>query len=190
MATLRMCPKCGNRKFSDIATPLTATPPVMATYSASTHSAASAQAISKASSTLAGRGARLGAALLDFAIFFACIVPGIIVMSSSGSDAYTGFGIALLLFGWLGILIAQAIYLTKRGQSLGKMIVGVKIVRVSDESLPGFVKVFVLRLFVPGLLTGIPYLGVALWLADLLCIFRDDRRCIHDLIAETKVIDA
>ena len=70
------------------------------------------------------------------------------------------------------------------------MIVGIKIVKISDESLPGFVKIFVLRMFLPGLLFGIPYLGAVIWLANGLFIFRDDRRCIHDLIAETKVINA
>lgn len=139
---------------------------------------------------LAGRGARLGAALLDIVIFAACLAPGIIAMSSSDSDMGKGIGIALLVIAWLGLMIVQAIFLIKRGQSLGKMAVGIKIVRVSDESVPGFVKVFLLRLLVPGLLSGIPYLGVVLWLVDLLFIFRDDRRCLHDLIAETKVVDA
>ena len=111
-------------------------------------------------------------------------------MSNSDSEMAKGFGIALLCIGWLALLIVQAIFLIKRGQSLGKMIVGIKIVKVSDESVPGFVKVFVLRMFVPSLLTGIPYLGWLLGLIDTLFIFRDDRRCVHDLIAETKVVNA
>jgi uncharacterized RDD family membrane protein YckC len=139
---------------------------------------------------LAGRGARLGAALLDIVIFSACLAPGIIAMSSSDSDMGKGVGIALLVIAWLGLMIVQAVFLIKRGQSLGKMAVGIKIVRVSDESVPGFVKVFLLRMFVPNLLYGIPYLGVVLLLVDLLFIFREDRRCLHDLIAETKVVDA
>lgn len=139
---------------------------------------------------LAGRGARLGAALLDIVIFAACLAPGIIAMSSSDSDMGKGVGIALLVIAWLGLMIVQAVFLIKRGQSLGKMAVGIKIVRVSDESVPGFVKVFLLRMFVPNLLYGIPYLGVVLLLVDLLFIFREDRRCLHDLIAETKVVDA
>lgn len=139
---------------------------------------------------LAGRGARLGAALLDIVIFAACLAPGIIALSSSDSDMGKGVGIALLVIAWLALMIVQAVFLIKRGQSLGKMAVGIKIVRVSDESVPGFVKVFLLRLFVPNLLYGIPYLGVVLLLVDLLFIFREDRRCLHDLIAETKVVDA
>jgi uncharacterized RDD family membrane protein YckC len=139
---------------------------------------------------LAGRGARLGAALLDMVIFAACLAPGIIALSSSDSEMGKGVGIALLVIAWLALMIIQAVFLIKRGQSLGKMAVGIKIVRVSDETVPGFVKVFLLRLLVPGLLYGIPYLGVVLWLVDLLFIFREDRRCLHDMIAETKVVDA
>jgi uncharacterized RDD family membrane protein YckC len=139
--------------------------------------------------TLAGRGARLGAALLDLLIFSSCLIPGIAVMSISDSDIGKGFGGALLVIGWLGILVTQMVLLVKRGQSLGKIVLGIKIVKVSDEGVPGFVKVVLLRIFVPSLLAGIPYAGALIWLADALFIFRDDRRCLHDLIAETKVID-
>lgn len=139
---------------------------------------------------LAGRGARLGAALLDLTIFSVVLVPGIWIMSSSDSDMGIGFGMAFLVVGWLGLLITQMVFLVKQGQSLGKMVVGIKIVRVSDDSVPGFVKVVLLRMFVPSLLAGIPYVGVLIWVADVLCIFRDDRRCLHDLIAETKVVVA
>lgn len=184
MATIRMCPKCGNRTFSE--TPSTA--PAVTRSGAGTTNQPTASAVI-ASHSLAGRGARLGASILDTIIFCACFIPGIFVLSSSNSEATKGFGSALLLIGWLGFLIVQAIFLTKRGQSLGKMIVGIKIVNFSNESLPGFAKVFVLRMFVPGLLSGIPYLGWLFWLVDGLFIFRDDQRCVHDLIAQTKVVN-
>ena len=143
-----------------------------------------------AAPVLAGRGARLGAVLLDLLIFSLFLIPGALVMSSSDSDIGKGFGWALLGVGWLGLLITQMVFLVKRGQSLGKMVVGIKIVRVSDGSVPGFVKVVLLRMVVPTLLECIPYAGALIGLVDLLFIFRDDRRCLHDLIAETKVVDA
>jgi uncharacterized RDD family membrane protein YckC len=139
---------------------------------------------------LAGRGARLGAALLDLLIFSIFLIPGFWIMSSSDSDIGKGFGGAFLVVGWLGLLVTQMVFLVKRGQSLGKMAVGIKIVSSADGSVPGFVKVVLLRMFVPSLLAAIPYAGALIWLADVLFIFRDDRRCLHDLIAETKVVDA
>jgi uncharacterized RDD family membrane protein YckC len=142
-----------------------------------------------ATPALAGRGARLGAALLDLLIFSVFLIPGIWIMSSSDSDMGKGFGGAFLVVGWLGLLVTQMVFLVIRGQSLGKMAVGIKIVRVADGSVPGFVKVVLLRMFVPSLLAAIPYAGALIWFADVLFIFRDDRRCLHDLIAETKVVD-
>jgi len=43
--------------------------------------------------------------------------------------------------------------------------------------------------YIPIWIVGlIPGVGIALTILDALFIFRDDRRCIHDLIAGTKVI--
>lgn len=35
---------------------------------------------------------------------------------------------------------------------------------------------------------NIPFLGAGICLVDQLMIFRKDRRCLHDLIGDTKVI--
>eukprot|EP01031_Cornospumella_fuschlensis_P001780 gene1780-biopygen1501 len=78
--------------------------------------------------------------------------------------------------------------LVTRGQTLGKRIMDVRIVRFEDESNPGFVHVFLLRALVPGLIGALPWVGWIFTLTDVCFIFRDDRRCLHDLIAGTKVI--
>ena len=142
----------------------------------------------RARTQLAARGARLGAAALDILIAIACLIPGIAVMSVSDSDDGKVFGGVLIAAGFLGLLVIQTLLLVRRGQSLGKRALGIRIVKVSDESVPGFAKVVLLRMWLPGLIAGIPYVGVVLSLVDSLFIFRDDRRCLHDLIAETKVI--
>ena len=41
-----------------------------------------------------------------------------------------------------------------------------------------------------GLLTGIPMIGSLVSLVDILLIFAQDRRTLHDHIADTIVIDA
>jgi uncharacterized RDD family membrane protein YckC len=96
----------------------------------------------------------------------------------------------LLLLGWLGLLIVQVVLLSTSGQSLGKRIVGIRIVRYEDESNPGFVGAWLLRSLVPGLIAAIPCFGMIFSLVDIMCIFGVERRCLHDLIAGTKVIDA
>jgi uncharacterized RDD family membrane protein YckC len=66
----------------------------------------------------------------------------------------------------------------------------IRIVSFDDESNPGFVKAFLLRVFVNGLIGAVPFVGFVYSLVDIFFIFRDDRRCLHDLIAGTKVVKA
>ena len=136
----------------------------------------------------ASRGARLGAVLLDALIALLVFVPGLVLLVASDSDFGRGMGTALMLIGWIAITAVQIVLLVKRGQSIGKIAVGVKIVRDKDDTTPGFVKIYLLRSLIPGLIGAVPYLGLIFALVDALFIFRDDRRCIHDLIAETRVV--
>lgn len=137
---------------------------------------------------LASRGARLGAVLLDALIAFVAFLPGVLLLVISDGDFGRGIGTALMLVSWLAMVIVQIVLLVKRGQSIGKIAVGVKIVRDKDDTVPGFVKIYLLRSLIPALIGAIPYLGLIFALVDALFIFRDDRRCIHDLIAETRVV--
>jgi len=83
----------------------------------------------------------------------------------------------------------QAILLCVRGQSIGKMLTKIRIVRTSGEPV-GFVHVILLRSIVMSFIYNIPFAGSLVWLINPLLIFREDRRCLHDMIADTTVIDA
>jgi uncharacterized RDD family membrane protein YckC len=146
----------------------------------------------------ASRWLRLGAVLLDSIIGGFLMLPGIGVMASAGVFTHAnqpntplmlaGFGI----FGMAAIVLLgiQIYLLTTRGQTMGKKLLGIKIVNFDDESNPGFVKAFLLRAFVNGLIGSIPVIGLAYSLTDICFIFRADRRCLHDLLAGTKVVKA
>ena len=67
---------------------------------------------------------------------------------------------------------------------------GVRIVDYTTGEIAGFVKAFLLRALVNGLIVGIPCLGAIYALVNVLFIFGDERRCLHDLIAGTKVVEA
>lgn len=145
---------------------------------------------------LASRLSRLAAAILD-AVFAAMLyLPGYLMVLSQEdrgerADPETVFlGLALLLGGVLVLLITQVWMLSVSGQTVGKRVVGVRIVRLEDDSNPGFVGAFLLRAFVPGLIGAIPCIGPLFSIADILFIFSDDRRCLHDRIAGTKVVVA
>ena len=71
--------------------------------------------------------------------------------------------------------------------SLGKQWLGLRIVRV-DGSRATFVRAVLLRMLLPWLLAWIPFVGWFLLPVDWLVIFREDCRCLHDLIAGTKVV--
>ena len=147
---------------------------------------------------LAGRWERLGAQILDGIISCILALPGFGLLLAAGIFSrpdnpnpalmLAGFGLlGLLLLGW-GIF--QIYLLTTRGQTIGKKLLGIKIVAFEDGSNPGFVKVFLLRALVNGVIGAVPLVGGIYSLVDICFIFRDDKRCIHDLMAGTQVVKA
>lgn len=86
-----------------------------------------------------------------------------------------------------GLLLVQVTLLALRGQSVGKLLIGLRIVRL-DGSAPGFVHAFVLRSCAPFLLEQVPLFGLVFWVVDSCFAFRPDHRCLHDLIAGTVVV--
>lgn len=148
---------------------------------------------------LAGLGARFLGAFIDGILLSLCILPGYVVLlmgaSASGEDGTpNGGGMALLggagyLFGILVYMVIQGFLLSRSGQSIGKKIAGTRVVRV-DGSPAGFVGAFLMRSIVAYLPNLIPLVNFFYGIVDICFIFRADRRCIHDLIAGTKVIRA
>ena len=134
---------------------------------------------------LAKKISRIYAVLIDSLIGILTMIPGVVLLKYANENV----GIWCLVLSYLALMIAQTYYLVKVGQSLGKKVIGIKIVRTDDEKVPGFAKVIILRSFIPGLIGAIPYAGWVFVLVDYLFIFRDDRRCLHDLLAQTRVVN-
>ncbi|MFM2168190.1 MAG: hypothetical protein RIS79_2561 [Verrucomicrobiota bacterium] len=89
---------------------------------------------------------------------------------------------------FIGITLVNVVMLSMRGQSIGKWLTGIQIVMFQSGAPAGFVRAVLLRSFVMSVLGSVAYVGVGIQLFDILCIFRQDRRCLHDLIADTMVI--
>jgi uncharacterized RDD family membrane protein YckC len=86
------------------------------------------------------------------------------------------------------LVLLQAVLLTARGQSVGNMLVRTRIVRADNGAPGGFLRAFLLRGCLARAIRHIPLLGGIFWIVDSCFIFRDDKRCLHDLIAGTKVL--
>jgi uncharacterized RDD family membrane protein YckC len=163
---------------------------------------------------LAGRWIRLGARLLDGVFSTVFMGPGLVMLipwfvahsnddagqnllshspfSSFSSDVYATMptaAVTLLFAGWFAVAVTQILLLSLRGQTVGKIVAGVRIVRL-DGQQAGFFHAWFLRTFVVGMISFIPYAGLVFALADILFIFSASRRCLHDLIAGTVVVKA
>ena len=143
---------------------------------------------------LAGRGRRLGAYLIDLII--AGIVLGVLAVLNLGisledlardpmtQQMSTAGGIAYLVI----FMVINGYLLVTKGQTLGKLALGIRIVDAVSNGAATAVKILGLRYVLVMLVGAIPIIGGLLGLIDFLFIFREDRRCVHDLLAGTKVV--
>jgi uncharacterized RDD family membrane protein YckC len=142
---------------------------------------------------VATRGSRLGAALIDG--LFGLSLSLAIMLPMYGTDyfkmaAANKLSVLNGMLLYLGLFYAvEGWFLYQRSQSLGKMALGLRIVR-PDGRPASFGRIFGLRLFGFGLLGWIPFVGPFIGLADYLFIFRTSRRCLHDELADTIVVTA
>jgi uncharacterized RDD family membrane protein YckC len=142
---------------------------------------------------LAARDVRLMAFLLDLLLAGIALAPGVLILwqlARPGDALLFWVGVVLVVLGGAAITAVQVVLLGTSGQTLGKRLLGVRIVRSDDEGNPGYVKAVLLRGVVILLIGVIPVAGSVFLLVDLLFIFGDDQRCLHDYIAGTKVTPA
>lgn len=144
---------------------------------------------------LAGRWRRLGAWLID-AILVPSLTLFLVMVAGVVEDAedYTNnwWMLWVLLIAIVSYLILNGYGLMRRGQTIGKQMMGIAIVsHMSAQNTIGaqlWKLIFIRALFFPVsfLIVVPPFL--LLPLLDHLLIFRSNRRCLHDLLAGTMVI--
>jgi uncharacterized RDD family membrane protein YckC len=147
---------------------------------------------------LAGRGARLGAAIIDGIIMAVIVLPMMFMggywaaaTAAAQSGQQLGFGTQAMwaVIGFVVFAIVQAFPLNASGQTWGKKALKIKIVDLQGGK-PPLGRLLGLR-YLPIQAVGlVPFVGWILQVVNVLLIFRNDRRCGHDLIAGTRVVHA
>jgi len=92
-------------------------------------------------------------------------------------------------FALLGYFIYSATLVYLYGQTFGKRAMGIRVVRM-DGSRVAFSRFIFLRWLPVTILSMIPFIGWIVNLVDPLLIFRESRQCLHDDIADTRVVTA
>ncbi|HEV7611615.1 MAG TPA: RDD family protein [Steroidobacteraceae bacterium] len=155
----------------------------------------------EAASNLASRGARLAAVTIDGLLGFIGFMPAYVMnfatltqharnpvaawigIAKSGGWFYVGVLLALV------VLAIDLRLLARNGQTIGKKLLGIKVVRVDGSPVTLF-RVFFLRYVCNTFIQFVPLLGSLYALVDDLMIFGEKRRTVHDYIADTIVINA
>lgn len=141
---------------------------------------------------LAGRGARLGGAIIDGILVSIIVVPLIFVSGiwdRSLAGTYTiQDGIVSVVLALVAFTILNGYLLANSGQTIAKRLLGMRIVSVADNSIVPLPKIIGLRYATIYVIGQLPFVGGIFGLINALFIFREDRRCLHDHFAGTHVI--
>lgn len=144
-------------------------------------------------SALASRWSRLLAAIID-GLTIMPITVGLMYFTGGFSGVSEGIQPGLLytfaigIVGIFAFLIIHGSILLRDGQSWGKKAVNIKIV-TADEQHADFA-VLAKRYGFYWLTAYIPIIGGLLSFMNIVFIFSKTKRCIHDRIADTKVVNA
>jgi uncharacterized RDD family membrane protein YckC len=146
---------------------------------------------------LASWGSRVGAALLDWLILFVPVALLIVLVVVIALNS-TGGGIVTGILSGLAYLVAVLFYAPllmgregeHNGQTLGKQIVGIRVIRDSGQPVDigfGFIREFLVKGllfgFVGSFFFSIPTLIDYLW-----PLWDDQNRCLHDMVVSTHVV--
>jgi uncharacterized RDD family membrane protein YckC len=145
---------------------------------------------------LASPWIRLVSQIIDAIIILIVLVPAMFLtgyIERSQKAAFSGSRFAMLGEQLLWSLGALALYVAihwvflQNGQTIGKRVMSIRIVRKNGEPATAG-RIILYRLLPVQLIALIPCLGGLFALVDSLMIFRSERNTLHDDIADTKVI--
>jgi len=142
---------------------------------------------------LATRTARLGAAVIDSLISLVVMGPVMYlggywdVVRATRGHVPMATMLPWLVFGLVVFTLIQFKPLMVNGQTWGKKLCGIRIVDLQGQ-VPTLSTLLFKRVLPVQVAGVIPVLGSVLIAVDILMIFRDDHRCLHDMVAGTRVV--
>ncbi len=140
--------------------------------------------VEQPASELASPWSRLAAFITDIAI---SIAVGTFFAAVGFYIGDVGGAVGLAMVSTFIFIVIQMVLLGRRGQTIGKIAMKVRVVDSVTGGHPGWARIVLLRTIVNGILIGIPAIGGIYFLVDSLFIFRADHRTIHDFIGATRV---
>lgn len=138
---------------------------------------------------LADRFERLLAAFIDGAIAAAAAAV-IYLPLTYFSNLSEEIRLSLMAVGLGAVEIVQVLLIARTGQTIGKKIFEIRIVDHEQQTNPGFFRAVVLRRWAFTAVGVVPLVGGLINALDLPWIFGRERRCLHDHLADTKVVKA
>ncbi|HET7842764.1 MAG TPA: RDD family protein [Xanthomonadales bacterium] len=110
--------------------------------------------------------------------------------AAAGQQPSVALQVGGAAFGFAVFLAVHGYLLWSNGQTLGKRLLGMKIVDMQTRQKPAFGWLVAMRFLVPQVVYMIPIVGGLVALVGILLIFREDRRPLHDHLARTQVVVA
>lgn len=142
----------------------------------------------------ATRGQRFAAAMTDALVASVFSLPlmyymGAFELLKNQQAPTAGYIVTSTLAGFCIYMALHGYLLRTAGQTIGKRLIGIRIVTL-DDRLPSLGTLIIQRYLPVMLAAQLPVVGPLLVTVDALMIFRADRRCLHDHWAGTKVVKA
>jgi uncharacterized RDD family membrane protein YckC len=143
---------------------------------------------------LASRGKRFLGRVIDNLITILGMVPAFIYLfvteAAEAEETDEDLFFVMIIAGAIFINIFQWYLITTSGQSIGKKVLGTRIVCARTKEITGFARAVLAREWLPAIISQIPFVGGIFGLVNALAIFGQEHRCVHDHFANTIVIDA
>jgi uncharacterized RDD family membrane protein YckC len=151
----------------------------------------------------ASRWLRLFAAMIDGWILTASRAPSLIIFAMEPRNYKAAYswdeivkaaqGISPSYAEWAifwSVNVVQWTLIANTGQSIGKRLLGTRIVRTEDDCNAGLLRAVILRHWLPLAIIYVapPAIGLAFYYIDVCWIFLLPSRCLHDIFSGTRVI--